>query len=108
MQFAVRDYNTVRTKARDFAYCDPPYKLRNRRLYFGSFDHARMFEWLGKQKGGYALSLNGFIGEEDRRMDVPKSLFDEESLIDNGQSAMSRLSGMPTPMLRDALYLRLR
>jgi DNA adenine methylase len=108
VQFAVRDFSTVRSKAGDFLYLDPPYKLRNRRLYFGSFDHARMFEWLGKQKGGYALSLNGFIGDEDRRMDVPTSLYDEEILIDNGQSALSRMNRMPTPILRDALYLRLR
>ena len=40
-------------------------------------------------------------------MDVPDHLYDEEILIDNGQSAFSRLSGMPTPRLRDALYLRL-
>ena len=57
---------------------------------------------------GYAMSLNGFIGEEDRRIEVPQHLFDEELLIDNGVSALRQLHGMTTPRLRDALYLRLR
>ena len=63
---------------------------------------------LGQQKGGYAMSLNGFIGEEDRRIEVPQHLYDEELLIDNGVSALRQLNGMTTPRLKDALYLRLR
>jgi len=108
VQFAVRDYGTVRSKAGDFLYLDPPYKVGKCRLYLGRFDHARLFEWLGKQKGGYAMSLNGFIGEEDRRMDVPEHLFEEEILIDNGVSSLRQMNGMSTPRLRDSLYLRLR
>lgn len=108
VQFAVRDYSTVRLKVGDFLYLDPPYKLGKCRLYLGRFDHGQLFEWLGQQKGGYAMSLNGFIGEEDRRIEVPQHLFDEELLIDNGVSALRQLHGMTTPRLRDALYLRLR
>jgi len=108
VQFAVRDYSTVRSKAGDFLYLDPPYKIYNCRLYFGTFDHNQMFEWLGKQKGGYALSLNGYIGDEDRRMNVPKTLYDEETLIENGQSAIRRINKLPTLRLRDCLYLRQR
>jgi len=87
---------------------DPPYKLRKCRLYLGQFDHARLFEWLGQQKGGYAMSLNGFIGDEDRRINVPEHLYHEELLIDNGVSALRQMNGMTTPRLRDSLYLRLR
>ena len=108
VQFAVRDYGTIRSKVGDFLYLDPPYKLRDLRLYLGSFDHTRLFDWIGKQKSGYALSLSGFIGEEDRRMYVPKHLYDEELLIDNGFSAMHKLNGAVAPRLRDAMYLRLR
>jgi site-specific DNA-adenine methylase len=108
VQFSVRDYSTVRSKAGDFLYLDPPYKLRNCRLYLGQFDHAQLFDWLGEQKGGYAMSLNGFIGEEDRRVDVPQHLYDEEILIDNGVSSLRQMNGMTTPRLRDSLYLRLR
>ncbi len=54
------------------------------------------------------MSLNGYIGEEDRRIEVPEHLFDEELLIDNGVSALRQLHGMTTPRLRDSLYLRLR
>ena len=108
VQFAVRDYATVRSKPGDFLYLDPPYAAGRCRLYLGRFDHARLFGWMGTQKGGYALSLNGFIGEEDRRIEVPKHLFDEEVLIDNGVSALRQMHGMTTPRLRDALYLKLR
>jgi DNA adenine methylase len=108
VQFAVRDYATVRSKAEDFLYLDPPYKTGRCRIYLGRFDHPRLFEWMGKQKAGYALSLNGFIGDVDHRMDVPEHLFDEEHLIDNGTSALHQMNGMTAPRLRDALYLRLR
>lgn len=108
VRFTVRDYATVRSKAGDFLYLDPPYQLRNRRMYLGAFDHDQMFDWLGTQKGGYALSLNGFVGDEDRRVDVPQHLYDESLLIDSGVSAFRRLSRLPTPMQRDSLYLRIR
>ena len=52
--------------------------------------------------------MNGFIGDVDHRMDVPRELYDEELLIDNGTSALRQLNRMPAPRLRDALYLRLR
>ncbi len=108
VQFAVRDFATVRSRSGDFLYLDPPYKTGRCRIYLGRFDHARLFDWLGQQKGGYAMSLNGFIGKEDRRIEVPEHLFDEELLIDNGVSALRQLHGMTTPRLRDSLYLRLR
>lgn len=103
VQFAARDYSTIRSKAGDFLYCDPPYRRHSYRLYFGSFNHNEMFEWLKKQNGGYALSLNGFIGDEDRRMTVPTSVDDEATLIENGESAIRRINRMPTLRLRDSL-----
>ena len=54
------------------------------------------------------MSLNGFFGDEDRRVEVPKHLYDEELLIDNGTSSICQLSRMPTIRLRDSLYLRLQ
>jgi DNA adenine methylase len=108
VQFSVRDYGIVRSKPGDFVYLDPPYKLRKCRLYLGRFDHTQFFEWLGTQQGGYALSLNGFIGDEDRRVEVPRALYDEEMLIDNGVSALRQMNRMTTPRLRDSLYLRVR
>lgn len=106
VQFAVRDFREIRSKSGDFLYCDPPYRLKDLRLYLGTFDHTQLFDWLSKQQGGFALSLSGFIGEEDRRMDVPKSLYQKEFLIDNGSSAVGRISGGQTPWLNDALYVR--
>ena len=40
-------------------------------------------------------------------MYVPKHLYDEELLIENGFSAMHKLNGAVAPRLRDSLYLRL-
>ena len=75
----------------------------------GQVDHDQFFEWLGKQqRSGDTLSLNGFIGEEDRRVEVPDQRYDEELKLDNGISTISRLSGMPAPRLQNGLYLRLR
>ena len=107
VQFVVRDYETIRSRPGDFLYLDPPYKEGKCRQYLGRFDHAQLFNWLGQQRSGYAMSLNGFIGEEDRRLEVPRHLFDEEMLIDNGTSALHRLNGGSGPRQRDALYLRL-
>lgn len=63
---------------------------------------------VGDRCGGSTVSLNKFIGDEDWRVEVPASLFDEEVLIDNGTSALHQLNRMPAPRLRDSLYLRLR
>jgi DNA adenine methylase len=108
VRFTVRDYGTVRSKPGDCLYLDPPYAIGRCNLYMGRFDHPRLFEWMGKQNGGYTLSLSGFVGDVDHRMDVPRHLFDEEHLIDNGTSALHQLNRMAAPRLRDALYLRLR
>lgn len=108
VQFVVRDFATIKSKPGDFLYLDPPYRVPKCRLYLGRFDHTKFFEWLGQQKGGYALSLNGFVGDEDRRVEVPRSLYHEELLLDNGLSVLRRLNQMTTPRLRDCLYLRLR
>lgn len=108
VQFAVRDYSTVKSKPGDFLYLDPPYKIEKCSLYLGKFEHAQFFDWLGRQKSGYAMSLNGYFGDEDRRVNVPEHLYDEELLIDNGTSSIRQLSRMPTIRLRDSLYIRLR
>lgn len=58
--------------------------------------------------GGSTVPLNGFIGDEDWRVEVPEHFYDDELLINNGVSALRQLNRMTTPRLRDALYLRLR
>jgi hypothetical protein len=82
--------------------------LEQPRLYYGKFDFTSFFKWLEGQRGGYALSLNGSIGGEDRSLPIPQSLFDERRLLDNATSATRRLNRMPTPRVKDSLYLRER
>jgi DNA adenine methylase len=108
VQFTVRDFSTIKSKAGDFLYLDPPYRSGRCCLYFGRFDHGQLFNWLAQQRGRYALSLNGFVGERDRRIGVPPELFDEQLLLENGTSAMHRMSLSPDVRLQDSLYLRLK
>jgi len=106
VQFSVRDYRTVTSKPGDFLYLDPPYAAETCRLYFGRFDHQQFFEWVREQRGGYAISLNGFVGDEDRRLAVPDDLYDEQMLIDNGTSPLRRMNGGCGERMRDSLYVR--
>ena len=108
VQFAHRNYSKVASKPGDFVYLDPPYKLARRHLYFGDFDHDRFFDWLRHQKGGYAFSLSGFVGDEDRRMEVSPAHFDEEHLLDNGVSPLRKRQGMDPLLARDSLYVKFR
>ena len=48
-----------------------------RRIYYGRFDLEPFFPWLAKQRGGYALSLNGFVDDENKTVAVPKNLYDQ-------------------------------
>jgi hypothetical protein len=52
--------------------------------------------------------LNGFLGDEDRRLDVPSDLYDEHRLIDNGQSSIDRIAGRKPRQVIDSLYIRRR
>ncbi|WP_291174385.1 hypothetical protein [Gimesia sp.] len=51
-----------------------------------------------RQRCSYLLSLNGFVGGEDRRLAVPKNLYDEELQIDAGIGSLNT----------NSLYLRMQ
>ena len=86
----------------DFLYLDPPYKSERSRLYFGRFDHDEFFDWLRKQRGGWALSMNGPAEGEDF---VPE-IYDERYELPNGTSAVRRLGGLETPSVTESLFVR--
>ena len=87
-------------------YLDPPYVQQKRSMYHGRIDFDRFFRWLGGQRARYLLSLNGFVGDEDRRMDVPQWHFDEYTQVGTGRSPCRRLAGQDALLVSDGLYVR--
>ena len=106
--FSTRDYGQVEAKEGDLVYLDPPYETGSGRYYYGSFDHKELYAWLRQQPCGYLMSLNGYLGEEDRRLDVPKDLYDEHLLIEGGQSRIDRITGREPREVFESLYINRR
>ena len=108
VRFVEQDYRQVSSRAGDFLYLDPPYALQRAWLYYGRFDLQPFFGWLAQQRGSYAVSLNGFLGDEDQRVEVPEALFDQHHQIDNGLSPTRRINGMGLVPVTDSLYVKKR
>ena len=104
VRFTVRDYREVSTRVRDVIYLDPPYPYRTE-IYSGKFDHGELWKWLARQRGSYLLSLNGFVGGEDRRLAVPGNLYDKEMQIDAGVGSMNTNGAIH---IKNSLYVRTR
>jgi DNA adenine methylase len=106
VRFYHRNYQRVQASEGDLIYLDPPYRISTRFiLYNGPFDFDKFFRWLRKQSSDYLLSLNGYSGEDDIRVDVPTDLYGEHLLIDSGISSLRRLNGNEGRALRDSLYV---
>lgn len=106
VRFYCRNYQRIQASEGDLMYLDPPYRISPRFvLYNGPFDFERFFRWLRKQPSDYFLSLNGFSGDQDRRIDVPVDLYDEHLLVDSGTSSLARMNGNAGGSLRDSLYI---
>ena len=106
VRFYHRNYQRIQASGGDLLYLDPPYRISPRFiLYSGPFDFEIFFRWLRKQSSDYLLSLNGFSGENDIRVDVPVDLYDEHLLIDSGSSSLRKLNGNEGGALRDSLYV---
>lgn len=106
VRFAVRDYREVSTAPGDLLYLDPPYLNEDGQYYGGMIDFPEFFGWLRGQRGDHLLSLNGFLGDEDRTVAVPGDLYDEHLLLDNGVSPFDRLNGEAALPLADSLYIK--
>lgn len=108
VEFAVQDYAQVRSRAGDWLYLDPPYDIKSAEIYSGPIDLPDFYRWLRLQRAGYAISLNGFVGGEDRTVDVPHDLFHDHIQIEAEAGATHLLNGKGSPTITDSLYIKRR
>jgi hypothetical protein len=106
--FSVRDYREVTPNEGDVLYVDPRYATGEGRYYSGPIEFDELFAWLRKQPCSCFLSLNGFLGDEDRRLDVPCDLFDERLPMPNGENSFDRIAGREPLQVIESLYIRRR
>ena len=102
VRFDVWDFRDVKSGNGDVLYCDPPYDVGDDRYYSGNVDFGDLFGWLDRQRGLWFLSLNGFVGDEDRRVAVPPHLYGQEVQIDAGVSPMRSAD---SPRVTNSLYV---
>lgn len=86
-------------------YLDPPYITPHDPPYSGRIDYDDMWKWMGRQRGSYFMSLNGFVDGEDRRVAVPEQLYDEEVQIDAGIGSLNTKGPV---VVTNSLYVRCR
>jgi DNA adenine methylase len=105
VRFSVRDYREVVAQGGDLLYLDPPYKTEDGEYYFGKIEFDELFGWLLQQQGDHVFSLNGFLGDDDRRLKVPPELYDRHRLLDNG---FDRLNRRTPRLVTESLYVKRR
>lgn len=106
VQFLCRSYNELQTQTGDFLYLDPPYAA-TKGIYYGSLDNDAFFSWLGNQKGGYALSFNGYCDGTDSTYQVPNDLFDRHLYLRSGNSSFRRVGGKSSDsIVYESLYIK--
>ena len=105
VRFSGRDYREVVAQQGDLLYLDPPYRTKDGEYYFGMIDFDEFFGWLRQQQGDHVLSLNGFLGDDDRRLKVPTELYDRHRLLDNG---FDRLNRRTPRLVTESLYIKRR
>jgi len=107
VKFTVRDYKDVKSKAGDLLYLDPPYaRSTTFNMYFlGAFDFESFWNWLRCQQSSYLVSLNGFKGNKDCRVDFPTDLYDSHELIANGLNKFDQMQHNHV-VAQDSLYIK--
>lgn len=87
----------------DFLYLDPPYS-ESGSMYFGKINYTELFKYLEFVKSKWALSFDGYRGEDSKLFDVPQSIFKHHILIPSGKSSFSKLKGSDIEV-KESLYL---
>lgn len=106
VEFRNGDYQQIQSEEGDFVYLDPPYATPDDFLiYFGMIDYEAMWSWMRKQPAHYVLSLNGFKGDVDCTIPMPKDVYSEHKLIPNGLSKMDQMMNARIQAW-DSLYIK--
>jgi hypothetical protein len=101
--FSVRDYRQIEAKEGDALYLDPPYETGEGRYYSGPINFDELFMWIREQPCSYFLSLNDSLGAEDRRLELPKDLYDDYLPIENAENTIDRIAGREPRRVTESL-----
>lgn len=109
IEFVCGDYRktTEGITDKDFIYLDPPY-YHTKGMYYGKIDYEDLFgfiESLNNRQIRYALSFDGVRGNENRIVNVPKSLYKRHVLIHSGNSSFNRVITKKKVEVYESLYL---
>lgn len=105
VKFVCCSYNEIKPSENDFMYLDPPYN-NTKGMYLGSFSREEFFEWLEKQKCGWALSYDGKSGKDDNTYNVP-SIYDSHEYIKSGNSSFKRIKESDKgAIVYESLYIK--
>jgi len=106
VMFVCHSYEETNPKEGDFMFLDPPY-AGTKGMYYGGFDVAKFFEWLGKVKCNYALTFDGKAGDNDQTYPVPNKLYDKHIYIKSGNSSFRRVIGNSNDIeVMESLYMK--
>ena len=102
--FKCCSYDEIMPEKSDFVYLDPPY-ANTKGMYEGGFDSKLFFNWLSQVQCKWALSYNGYSGNERHICDIP-FLYKNHLLIKSGNSSFKRLINNNKPaVVYESLYL---
>lgn len=109
VEFQKGDYweTTQNVKKGDFVYLDPPYFYTKGR-YFGTIDFARFTDylaWLNKKNVNYALSFDGFRGDTNYMVELPKELYKRHLMLPSGNSSFKKVMDKKNEAVYESLYL---
>jgi len=109
VDFVCQDYEITLERATkgDFVYLDPPY-AGNKQRYTDDLDLSRFFtvlERLNYRGVKWALSFDGYRGDQSLVHDVPKLLYKRHQLLSSGSSAVNKVLNGPVEAVEESLYL---
>ena len=99
--------STADAKKGDLVYLDPPY-FHTKGRYYGTIDFdcfLSYLEYLNKKDIKYMLSFDGFRGENDFTVKIPKELYKRHEFIPSGNSSFKKVMDKKNINVLESLYL---